>query len=265
MAKSKLKLPESFYVPAEQRPELLKAVIAHDKKFALARPSVPGKNAEYIYLPAMGFMKGTLIEEGQVLRIIDLEGGQVPDVILWDADDMSNVHNCGWSQLLNKKWNNWKPGDAFFSKNCDKMATISEDSTPGMHSFIGTFCNERANYVRYGIPGTINCRDNLVSAMADFGFVADDIDWGSCISFFMNMPYRADGSLGIGEAPSKAGDYIDLYAEMDLIVAISNCPSIRSATNLYQPKPMMCVVYDPDEDYKAKVKALPKPDVLPTR
>ncbi|MFC1917985.1 DUF1989 domain-containing protein [Chloroflexota bacterium] len=256
------KIPESFYTTPEARSERLKTVIEHDKKFALSRPPVPGKAVDYIYVPAMGFMRGTVIEKGQVIRIIDLEGRQVPDVIIWDAHNLENVHNCGWSQLLNKKWNNWKPGDGLFSINCDKLATITEDTSGGMHSFIGTFCNERANYVRYGIPGTVNCRDNLVSAMAPYGFSAGDIDWASCIAFFMNMPYNPDGSMGISVAPSKAGDYIDLMAERDIIVAYSNCPSIRSATNDYNPTAMMSVIFKPDAKYQTRAAALPKPDVL---
>ncbi|MFC1872804.1 DUF1989 domain-containing protein [Chloroflexota bacterium] len=265
MENKRARIPELFYVSPDMRPKKLKAVIEHDNKYALARPPVPGKAVDYIYVPSMGFMKGTFVEKGQVVRIIDLEGKQVPDVIIWDANDMANVHNCGWSQLLNKKWNNWKPGDALFSKNCDKLVTITEDTSGGMHAFIGTFCNERANYVRYGVPGTINCRDNLVSAMADYGFTADDIDWCSCISFFMNMPYRSDGSMGIEIAPSKPGDYIDLMAERDIIVAYSNCPSIRSATNDYNPTAMMTVIFNPDKEYQAKVAVLPKLDVLPNR
>jgi len=259
------KIPESFYAPPGDRTERLKAVLEHDRKYALQRPQVPGKATDYIYVPAMGFMRGTVVQEGLVIRIIDLEGRQVPDVILWDANDLYNVHSCGWTQLLNKKWNSWRPGDVLFSKNCDPLATITEDSTEGMHSFIGTFCNERANYVRYGIPGTINCRDNLVSAMVEYGFTAEDIDWGSCIAFFMNMPYRPDGSMGIAVAPSKAGDYIDLRADRDIIVAYSNCPSIRSATNDYLPTAMMSVIFDPDKDYQARADALPKPEVLPNR
>ena len=257
------KIPESFYAPPEVRSDRLKAVIEHDEEYGLRRPPVPGEAVDYIFIPAMGFMRGRVIKKGQVIRIIDLEGRQVPDVVIWDASNLYNVHCCGWTQLLNKKWNYWRPGDALFSRNCDKLATITEDTTYGMHSFIGTFCTERANYVRYGIPGTINCRDNLVSAMAYYGFSAKDIDWSSCISFFMNMPYNPNGSMGIGVAPSKPGDYVDLMAEMDIIIAISNCPSIRSATNDYNPTSMMAVIFNPSEDYKAKVDALPKPDVLP--
>lgn len=257
------KIPESFYARPELRTDRLKAVLEHDEKYALYRPDVPGEAVDYIFVPAMGFMRGTVIKKGQVIRIIDLEGKQVSDTIIWDGSNLDNVQNCGWTQLLNKKWNYWRPGDALFSKNCGKLATITEDTTDGMHTAYGTFCTERANYVRYGIPGTVNCLDNLVAAMAHYGFSAKDLDWGSCFTYFMNITFKPDGSIGIGETPSKPGDYVDLMAEMDIIMAYSNCPSIRSATNDYNPTSMMSVIFNPNEDYKAKVDALPKPDVLP--
>jgi len=165
--------------------------------------------------------------------------------------------------VLNKRWNKWRPGDALFSKNCNRLVTITEDTTDGAHGASGAFCNERANYVRYGIPGTVNCRDNLVAAMAHYGFSANDLDWGSCFCFFMDFTLNPDGSLGIPEAHSKAGDYIDLMAEMDIIIASSNCPSIRTSVNAYNPTSMMAVIFNPNEDYKARAEALPKPDVLP--
>ena len=255
------KIPGAFYPPPDLRSDRLKAIIAHDKQYALQRPPVPGEAIDYVFIPAAGFMRGTVIKKGQVIRIVDLEGRQVVDTIIWDANDLDNVQFCGATQMLNKKWNYWRPGDALFSKNCDKLATITEDSTDGIH-YAGTFCNERENYVRYGIPGTANCRDNFVAAMSPYGFSAQDLDYASCFSYFMGVTYNPDGTRGISVAPSKPGDYVDLMAERDIIIAISNCPSLRSATNDYNPTSALAVIFYPNDDYKAKVDALPKPDVL---
>ncbi len=257
------KIPESFYPPPELRTDRLKTIIEHDRKYALYRPPVPGEAIDYFFIPAMGFMKGRVLNKGQVIRIIDLEDRQVADTIIWDANNLDNVQHCGSTKLLNKKWNYWRPGDALFSKNCDKLATITEDTTDGRHN-PGGFCTERLNYVRYGIPGTINCRDNFVAAMADYGFSAKELDWHSCFSLFMDVIYNPDGTSGLGIAPTKPGDYIDLMAERDIIIAISNCPSIRSATNDYNPTCLMTVVFDPNNDYKAKANRLPKSDMLAT-
>ena len=235
--------------------DMTQGPLSHDMQLSERKPPVPGKNVKYIYLPARGFMSGKLIKKNQVIRVIDLEGHQCFDCIIWDATNFYNVSNCMHTQVLNRKWNKWRPGDAIYSKNCDTLAIISEDTTDGSHAFIGAFCNEAYFRVRLGIPGCPNCRDNFLAAMANYGFCAKDIDWGSCISFFMPFFYNEDGTIGRGETDNKPGDYIDLMAQMDIVVAISNCPNERSPVNAYNPTPLQAIIFDPDEDYQTKVNS----------
>jgi uncharacterized protein YcgI (DUF1989 family) len=206
-------------------------------------------------------MTGRLIKPGQVIRIIDVEGQQVASCIIWDANNFDNVLSCTNTRGRLRRWNGLPIGSGLYSKNGDKLATISDDTTGGIHPIpdSGIFCNEAANRVRYGIPGTINCLDNLVAAMACYQFSARDIDWGSCITFFMNLHYEPDRTFEIRETHTKPGDYVDLMAEMDIIVAISNCPDERSACTAYNPTSLQAVIFEPNRDYKAKVKALSEP------
>jgi uncharacterized protein YcgI (DUF1989 family) len=198
-------------------------------------------------------MTGRLLKKGQVLRIIDLEGQQVPDTIIWDANNFDNVLSVGFTRLIHKKWTKMGVGGPYelYSKYCEKLATITRD-TVGVHAFGGVCCTWQGNYTKYGIPGTPNCRDNFVSAMAAYGFTAKDIDTGSCISFFMNVSWNPDGTYEINLPTSKAGDYLDLLAEKDVIIAISNCPQERNACNAYNPTPLMAVIFDPHSNYWSK-------------
>jgi uncharacterized protein YcgI (DUF1989 family) len=230
--------------------------LARDLELSKQRPPVPGKAIEYIYLPARGFMKGRLVKKGQVIRVIDLEGQQCFDCVIWDASNFENVLNCSMSKLLTGKFNQWEPGDPIYSKHCDILAIISDDTTDGMHPFGGAFCTEEYWLAMVGIPSCPNCRDNLVAAMADYFFSAKDIDWNSCISFFMNYTYNTDGTTDTYEVGTKPGDYIDLMAEMDIIVAISNCPAERTGENAYNPTPLQAVIYEPNADYISRVTAL---------
>jgi len=233
----------------------MKGPLEHDKELMKRKPSVPGKAVEYIYMPARGFMKGRLVKKGQVIRIIDLEGLQVPDTIIWDADNLYNVSSAFHTMLILRQGTKLRIGDGIYSKDCDKLAIVSDDTTGGMHNlFLGGFCNEALNHARYGVPGTPNCRDNFVAAMADYDFSARDIDWTSCINLFMNATVEPDGSVEIHEPHTKPGDYVDLMAQMDIIVAISNCPQERNACNAYNPTPMMAVIFNPNEDYKKRVE-----------
>ncbi len=236
----------------------MRGQIVRDLKLTKIRPSIPGEAIEYIYLPARGFMRGRLIKKGQVIRVIDLEGQQVFDGIIWDANNLDNVLNVCMHWEILEKWDKWRPGDPLYSKYGDVLAIISEDTTDGTHAFAGAFCNEPMIRVKVGIPGMHSCWDNFVAAMSQYGFRHSDIDWGSCISFFMDMAWLPDGRVEIRECHNKPGDYIDLMAEMDIIMAISNCPDYTFATNAYNPTPMQAVIFNPDGDYQAKVNSFGK-------
>lgn len=236
--------------------DMKRGPLAHDIELSECRPPVPGEAMEYVYMPSRGFMTGRLIKKGQVLRVIDLEGEQCFDCIIWDAENLANPLNCMNTQLFNRKWDKWQPGDVIYSKNCDRLVMITEDTTGGTHAVIGFMCSEPYWRARLGIPGAPNCRDNFAAAMASYDFSANDIDGGSCISFFMPVIYKPDGSIGRSEVTNKPGDYIDLMAEMDIIVAISNCPSERSPVNAYNPTAMQAVIFNPDNEYRAMAKSL---------
>jgi uncharacterized protein YcgI (DUF1989 family) len=224
--------------------------LEHDLELMSQRPLVPGEAVEYIYIPARGFMTGRLVKKGQVLRIIDLEGQQVADTIIWDADNLDNVLSVGYTRHIHKKWTKKGVGGpyALYSKYSEKLATLTRD-TVGEHAFAGTCCSWQSNYARYGIPGTPNCRDNFVLAMAAHGFTAKNIEMGSCISFFMNENWNPDGTFEINLPTSKAGDYLDILAERDIIIAISNCPQERNACNAFNPTSLMVVIFNPDPTY----------------
>ena len=237
---------------------MIRGQLTRDLELSQLEPSVPGEVIEYIYLPSQGFMKGRLIKKGQVIRVIDLEGQQVFDGIIWDANNFDNVLNVMMTEVHNEKWNKWRPGDVLYSKYSEKLAIISEDTTDGTHGFVGAFCNEPMFRVKLGIPGIHNCWDNFVAAMAHYGFSHKDIDWSGCISFFMDFRFHPDGRFEICECHNKPGDYIDLMAEMDIIMAISCCPDYPFPTNAYNPTPMLAVIFNPDRDYQAKVNSLRK-------
>jgi len=230
----------------------MKKLLDNEKKISQRKPSVPGSAVENVYVPARGFLAGKLIKKRQVVRIIDLEGCQVADTIIWDANCFENVLNCCMTMMLNKKWNYWQAGDILYSKNCEKLAKFSADTTDGTHAPLGAFCNEAYWHTLTGISGCPNCRDNLIAAMAAYNFSAKDLDWNSCISLFMSVSYQTDGSIIGNEPKTKAGDYVDLMAEKDVIIAISNCPGERSLS-AYNPTPLQVVIFEPNEGYKAKI------------
>ena len=219
-----------------------------DLKLAAEIPAVPGELLEYVYVPARGFLSARLVRKGQVIRVVDVLGKQCADTVLWDAHDLDNVLNCCMSMMINGKWNGWEKGDLLYSKHSEALASFGKDSTNGTHAALGAFCNEAYWYKLTGIHGCPNCRDNLVAAMAEYDFCAKDMDWSSCITLFMPVYYREDGSISSTEPLTRAGDYVDLVAERDILVAISNCPGERSQS-AEDPSPLKVLIFEPDAQY----------------
>jgi hypothetical protein len=65
------------------------------------------------------------------------------------------------------------------------------------------------------------------------------------VNFFMNVPVAADGVLAIVEGRSRPGDHVDLRAETDVLVALSNCPQIYNPASGGRPTPIRLVIYAP--------------------
>jgi len=231
----------------------------HYRELMKAKPSVPGEAVRYEFLPPRGYWGG-LVKKGQVIRGIDLEGHQCFDTIMYDAHNIYNRINVCMCWCKEGKWDHWKPGDGIWSTKLDKLAIISEDTSDGHHAFAGPYCNEPYCRVVDGIPNCHSCHDNFVAAMRMAGFPefsAKDLDWGSCISVFMWIPFYEDGRVGpIIPVTNKPGTYIDFMAKRDIIVTISNCPDETDPCNDWNPTPVYAVVFNPNKEYTEKTEAL---------
>jgi uncharacterized protein YcgI (DUF1989 family) len=108
----------------------------------------------------------------------------------------------------------------------------------------GGYCTEQGNFLRYGIRGTRNCGDNLERALAPYGIRRRDMDEGCNFNIFMNVAYEPDGTFEIRLPVCKAGDSMDLEAQTDVLVGMSNCPQERNPCNGFNPTPMKIIVYE---------------------
>jgi uncharacterized protein YcgI (DUF1989 family) len=157
------------------------------------------------------------------------------------AIDKGEKLSCVFSNLLNGTWKLTK-GHKLYSNLTRPIFSITEDKV-GLHYTGGGFCTSEINYARFQANNTRNCADNLTQAFKPFGIQRDNFDFDCCFNIFMNLTYQADGSLKLDEPLSRPGDYIDLKAEMDSIVAISNCPQDRNPCNAFNPTPIQVQVF----------------------
>jgi urea carboxylase-associated protein 1 len=180
------------------------------------------------------------LRKGQVLRLIDLEGQQVADLVCFNLHRLEEKLSTHNTLNLNRQI---YPGLGYhlYSDEAGRMMTIVAD-TCGAHDILAGACSTYTNLVRYGVPNTPNCRDNLAEAVKPWGLKWKDVPYN--MNVFMNCPIGPDGNFSIKPPKSKAGDYIDFRAEMDLLVAFSNCPQLLNACNVFRLKPLKVVIHE---------------------
>ena len=180
------------------------------------------------------------IAAGQTLRIVDVEGNQAVDFLLYSAAD--DVERYSAQDTVSAQGNLFlRKGSVLRSNEGRPMATITGTSVD-YHDTIGGACSCESNTLRYGhhTKAQHACVDNFLEANLTEG--RGKRDMVSNINFFMNVPVEADGSLGIVDGISAPGLTVDLRAEMDIIVVVSNCPQINNPCNAFNPTPVRMIV-----------------------
>ncbi|MET0530593.1 MAG: urea amidolyase associated protein UAAP2 [Microvirga sp.] len=177
---------------------------------------------------------------GQTLRIIDLEGNQAVDFLAYAADDDAERYSA--QDTVAAQGNIFlKEGAVLLSNEGRPMMTITGTSV-AYHDTIGGACSCESNTLRYGhhTKSQHACVDNFLDANVRVG--RGKRDMVSNINFFMNVPVEADGALGIVDGISAPGLTVDVRAEMDVDVVVSNCPQINNPCNGFNPTPVRMII-----------------------
>jgi hypothetical protein len=185
-----------------------------------------------------------VVRAGQTLRIIDLEGNQAVDCLLYRADDHTERYSA--PDTIVAQGNVFLVvGTVLRSTEGRALMTIT-GSAVARHDTVGGACSRESNTLRYGhhTYGQHACVENFVYEHLRHGLAKRDIQ--SNINWFMNVPVEADGTLGIVDGISAPGLWVDLRAETDVLVVVSNCPQINNPCNGFDPTPVRMVVTGPD-------------------
>ena len=185
------------------------------------------------------------LDKGQTLRIVDLEGNQAADVIFYNRDDLAE-HYSATDTIQRQGGIYLTTGSVLRSNDARAMLTIVAD-TCGRHDTLGGHCAAESNTVRYALQKKYmhSCRDNYLIALqhADIGLTKRDLVPN--INFFMNVPVTEGGDLKFDDGVSGPGKYVEMRAEMNLWVLISNCPQLNNPCNAYNPTPTQLLIWDP--------------------
>jgi uncharacterized protein len=184
-----------------------------------------------------------VVRKGQTLRIVDMEGNQAVDFLMYALEDDAERYSA--QDTIAAQGNIFlREGSELRSNEGRSMAVVTSTSV-AYHDTIGGACSCESNTLRYGhhTKSQHACVENFLQGNARWG--RGKRDMVSNINWFMTVPVEPDGALGIVDGISAPGLYVDIRAEMDLVAVVSNCPQINNPCNGFNPTPVRVHVWDP--------------------
>jgi uncharacterized protein len=188
------------------------------------------------------------VKRGQTLRILDLEGNQAVDTLFYSSADPLERYSA--QDTIRHQLNLYLgAGSVLMSNLGNPMLTIVAD-TCGRHDTLGGACAAESNTVRYALDKRHmhSCRDSFLHAITHCtcgaGSHLTKRDIVSNINFFMNVPVTPLGKLTFEDGISAPGKYVEMRADMDVTVLISNCPQLNNPCNGYNPTPVRLSIWE---------------------
>ena len=210
---------------------------------ALCESSLDPKQASFDTVLGSGLGFSHVALRGQTLRIVDLEGNQAVDTLFYSAADPSERYSAV-DTIRAQGAVYLTAGSPLMSTENNLLLTVTAD-TCGRHDTLGGACAAESNQVRYAIEKKYmhSCRDNFLLEIAHRRPELSKRDLTANINFFMNVPVTPEGGLDFDDGISAPGRYVEMRAERDVIVLISNCPQLNNPCNGYNPTPVRILVW----------------------
>ena len=172
------------------------------------------------------------LKKGQKLKVIDPEGEQVSDMVLFNAEDTREKISSG-KTLDFEESILISTGNFLWSNRSRKMMQILED-TNGRNDFLLAPCSPETFQIMYKNPEYHpSCFENLYTNLRKFNIEPDDVP--TAFNIFMNVQFDEKGKLSVDPPLSKAGDHVLFEAKMDLIVALTACSAEDSNNGSFKP------------------------------
>ena len=184
------------------------------------------KRLEYDVVARTG--KAFKVNKGEMIKVIDVKGGQAADFFAFDERDIREYISAEHTRpSIGRLFP--KEGEAFYTRQRRPIMTLTEDHSPGIHDLLFASCNP-SRYRGLGVEGWhASCEENLDKAMAAIGVPRVEIP--QPVNLFTNFPVASDGTISIAAPQTKPGDYVIMRAEMDSYVCVSACLQDQNETN----------------------------------
>src|SRR5260370_6366956 len=184
-----------------------------------------------------------ILKRGKTLRIVDSEGQQAVDALLYCANDPAERYSA--QDTLRVQGSAYiELGTRLVSNKGRVMARITADSC-GRHDTSAGCCSCESNAVRFGEAAKYQhaCRENFILELSKYGLTKRNIV--ANLNFFMNVPIDPSGNFTVVDGISAPGNYVDITADVDVIFVISNCPQVNNPCNGFNPTPIRVMISDP--------------------
>ena len=207
------------------------------------RPEAVPADAELVtdIVVAGGHGAAVVVEDGDALEVVDLEGRQVCDLIAFASHDRREWLSISHTRAATLRLN-LAPGDVLQSNWRRPMLEVLADDV-GMHDLITQMCDERRYRFDYGVEGHRSCRSNFAEVLEPWGI--QEWEMPDPLNVFQNAPINPDRTFGNEVPTSVPGDSIVFRVLMPAIVAGSACPQDLNPCNGFSPSPIGLKVWRP--------------------
>ncbi len=209
---------------------------------------VPRLREEAIYSERVKAGTGWMhtLRKGEILRIIDLCGNQSVDMLIYNAADPAERYNVN-NTLAAQKKALIELGTEIRSNDDHVMLRVVTD-TCGEHDTLGSGCSAEGNTIRYTDKTRYmhSCRDTFVRNFLETPGMSKR-DQTCNLNFFTKVLLDGNGRLEFADGISGPGKYVDLLAEMDVVILVSNCAQLNNPCNDYNPTPVEMVIWGKQE------------------
>ncbi|MBV8915452.1 MAG: DUF1989 domain-containing protein, partial [Acetobacteraceae bacterium] len=251
-AAQRRRVPAVIVYAVDAVPKLDRAVFAaREGMTKLSELTVPPRDGRAFNVPA-----------GHFFRIVSVDGPQVGDLNVWNAHDLSERLFTGKTRALHAT--HVGTGDRLWSSlpQLRPMATITHDTLgwygfdadgAGIHDVIGTRCDPYTNRLLNGADYDCCCHSNLSRALAaEFKCEPRAVEHHvhDVLNVFMCTGFTKDTHQYFMKAsPVRPGDFIEFFAEIDLLCALSACPGgdcgSQHSDDLARCYPLRVEIYQP--------------------
>ncbi|AXS81850.1 MULTISPECIES: DUF1989 domain-containing protein [Marinobacter] len=180
------------------------------------------------------------VPAGHVFRVKIIDGSQVGDFNMWSLHNprermwasrtrqLQRAHVSNYDRL----WSTLPYLRPMATIIDDTLANYGVDSEGGrVHDLLGTRCDPYVNRLLTGEDFDFHCHSNLVRAVEPFGLTEFDVH--DVLNIFQCTGLNKDDQYFMKACPARKGDYLEFFAEIDLLCAMSCCPGGDLSVDLW--------------------------------